>query len=135
MITGAEIVRAARRYLGVPFVEFGRARVGLDCVGLLIRVARDLSLPVEDVPIYPVQTSGGVLRRELGCRCQPASADASGAILAFRLGKLEHCAIRTDPGRIIHAWKAMHEVVEVSTEQAWERRIAGAFGFPGVTYG
>jgi hypothetical protein len=44
MITGQQVVEAARQYVGVPIVEFGRSREGCDCVGLVLGVARDLAL-------------------------------------------------------------------------------------------
>lgn len=44
-VTGEMVVAAARKYVGVPFVDRGRDRnEGLDCIGLLLCVARDLDL-------------------------------------------------------------------------------------------
>lgn len=42
----------AMQYRGVPFVHMGRSARGIDCVGLLYLVARDLGLDVIDSPYY-----------------------------------------------------------------------------------
>src|SRR5688572_2380888 len=44
MITGDQVVEAARKYIGTPVVEGGRSTEGADCVGLVIGVARALGL-------------------------------------------------------------------------------------------
>jgi hypothetical protein len=44
MITGQQIVEDARKYLGAPYKVGGRSRVGLDCVGLVMLIARDFGL-------------------------------------------------------------------------------------------
>lgn len=48
MTTRADIVAVARSYLGVRWRHAGRTRGGLDCVGLLVAVSRDLGLDVVD---------------------------------------------------------------------------------------
>ena len=42
----------AHGYVGTPFLHMGRSARGLDCVGLLWIVARDLGLRFEDSPYY-----------------------------------------------------------------------------------
>lgn len=47
VVTGADIVSDARRYLGIPYVFGGgpqNPRAGLDCSGLVARVALDLGI-------------------------------------------------------------------------------------------
>lgn len=45
VITGADIVSDARRYLGVPYVYGGTSRTsGLDCSGLVLVVCEDLGI-------------------------------------------------------------------------------------------
>lgn len=49
MTTRADIVAAARDWIGTPFHHQGRLKgVGVDCAGLAICVARDLNLIPED---------------------------------------------------------------------------------------
>ena len=42
----------ASRYIGVPFVHMGRSVRGLDCVGLVVMVARELGMDVLDSTYY-----------------------------------------------------------------------------------
>lgn len=42
----------ALQYLGVPFQHRGRTARGVDCVGLLVLVARHFDLPVKDKRVY-----------------------------------------------------------------------------------
>lgn len=51
-VSGDQVVKAARRYLDVPFKLHGRTRAGLDCIGLLIAVARDFGLSLTDIFDY-----------------------------------------------------------------------------------
>jgi cell wall-associated NlpC family hydrolase len=44
MTTRAEVIAEARSWLGVPWVHQGRSRAGVDCLGLLLGVARALHL-------------------------------------------------------------------------------------------
>lgn len=46
-VSGEQVVKAARRYLGTPFKLHGRDKNGLDCLGLIIAVARDFGLTVD----------------------------------------------------------------------------------------
>lgn len=46
--TRAEFVEAARSYLQIPFEHQGRSRSGVDCLGLLVCIARDLGIDVVD---------------------------------------------------------------------------------------
>lgn len=47
-----DIVTVARSYLGVPFKKGGRDRQGIDCVGLLVLVGREVGLHIEDTVDY-----------------------------------------------------------------------------------
>ena len=42
----------AMQYLNVPFLHMGRARSGIDCVGLLVKVAEHLGMDPIDSPYY-----------------------------------------------------------------------------------
>lgn len=47
-----QIMAAAREYLGVPFLKGGRSKQGIDCVGLLVLVGRDIGLDIQDTTDY-----------------------------------------------------------------------------------
>ena len=61
----SDIVDQARGYLGTPFLHQGRTRHGLDCVGLVIRVAHDLGLSDYDIDHYARAPSGRMMARVL----------------------------------------------------------------------
>jgi len=66
-VTRADVVACARRWIGTPYVERQRLRgVGVDCVGLLIGVARDLGFMPRDfeVPAYTGMPDGVSLVRQ-----------------------------------------------------------------------
>ena len=72
MIQREEVIRAARRYVGTPFVMAGRSRRGIDCVGLPLCIARDLRVSRwrdlwQDVEChaYPTIREIGFLRGKL----------------------------------------------------------------------
>jgi hypothetical protein len=43
-MTGDQVVQAARRFLGVPFKLHGRSEHGMDCLGLVVCVAKQFGL-------------------------------------------------------------------------------------------
>ena len=67
--TAASLIAAARAYLGVPWRHQGRSLFGIDCVGLLVCVARDLDIPVEDMRAYEREPRAHDLARMLRRHC------------------------------------------------------------------
>lgn len=51
-MTRAQIVSEARRWIGTRYRHKGRSATGLDCVGLLVVVARALGVPHDDDQHY-----------------------------------------------------------------------------------
>lgn len=49
----SDVVQAAKRYLGVPWRHQGRSMRGVDCVGLVYCVARDLGILPHDLEVPP----------------------------------------------------------------------------------
>jgi cell wall-associated NlpC family hydrolase len=56
--TRAQVVTAARGWLGVPWRHQGRTRHGVDCVGLVVLVRRELGLGDEDLGGYRREPDG-----------------------------------------------------------------------------
>jgi cell wall-associated NlpC family hydrolase len=52
MAIRADIVAAARGWIGVPWRHQGRSRAGVDCVGLIVVVCRELGLSDYDSTVY-----------------------------------------------------------------------------------
>lgn len=124
------IIEAARSYLGVPFYHAGRDRNGLDCIGLIACVARDLGYSFKDdrnykPGIYPERMFNGM--RQFA---EPANEMEPGDILVFAYrGHPMHCAIYTGE-TIIHcearAW--LQRVVETSLGR-YAKRVHSVWRF------
>lgn len=52
MVTGEDIVKYARTWRGTKWKHLGRDEKGIDCVGLLVRVAEHFGLPHADLTTY-----------------------------------------------------------------------------------
>jgi NlpC/P60 family putative phage cell wall peptidase len=134
------VVKEARRWLGTPYRhQAAMRRAGCDCLGLVRGIWRALygSEP-QTVPPYSADWRDG----GAGCELEQAARKH----LALRDGALEpgdlilfalirhrparHCGIMVEEGRFIHAQEHLG-VVEIALSDAWQRRIAGAFIFPG----
>ncbi|MEQ8556733.1 MAG: NlpC/P60 family protein [Henriciella sp.] len=138
----AAIVAAAEDWIGTPYQhQASRKGAGSDCLGLLRGVWRETVGPEPvRVPAYTPDwaEAGGedvllcALRQWL-VEIAPGEA-RQGDVLVFRMGlgmPAKHCAVLTAPGRIIHAYWG-RSVCVTRLVPWWERRIAGAFSFPGM---
>jgi cell wall-associated NlpC family hydrolase len=131
------VVAAARAWLGVPWRHMGRSRLGLDCVGLLVVVGRDLGLEVEDQERYPRRPQGGYLRQTLerqlvdGGRT-PAPGDIGlfadrrtpfhAGIFSLRYGRLH----------MIHAYAKRRKVVEEPFDHEWPGLLDRVYALPRI---
>jgi cell wall-associated NlpC family hydrolase len=81
-----DIIQAAKELVGVPYKHQGRNRVGLDCAGLVIVVARSLGIIDMDTTAYSrrpnVQEFTKAMLRA-GCRQLPFGEHRHGDILRF----------------------------------------------------
>ena len=133
-----KIVDAARSMLGVPFVHQGRSPRGVDCVGLLVLVARQLGMRYRDNTTYGRCPNPRQLTDALSASCvQVAEVNAQhtpddvwklaqpGDVIAFwtaRAGLPQHVAIRTERG-ILHTWANVRRVVEHGMTDHWRERV------------
>ena len=136
MITRQDIVDAARTCLGTPFRHCGRDKVlGLDCIGLLVSVCKDLSIPHKDVLNYSRVPDGSTLTLNISSQLSSCSDPSTGDVLVFwtaRPSLPRHVAIIATPTRIIHTWSDVGKVVEHELDEDWQRRICGSYRFPGI---
>ncbi len=132
-VSREQVVAAARAWAGTPWRHQGRVRgVGVDCVGLIIGVARDLGLSAFDVTGYRRRPA----ERDLlaGCRAHMRAVPLAlpGDAMLFRIdGQAQHLGIATDIG-LLHAHAPMRRVVEHRLDEYWRARIVAAFRLPGV---
>ena len=132
MITRQDIINAARNYLGVRYKHQGRTRFGLDCLGLVVRVAHDLSLSNEDSTDYGSVPDGKRLMREMDARLDITMNAKPGDVLLMRFDKNpQHLAIMTDKG-IIHSYAQVRGVVEHRLDDEWAKRIVRSYSFRGI---
>lgn len=135
-----DIVRAARRWIGTPYLhQASLLGVGCDCLGLLRGVWRELlgdepeqagayspawaELSATD-PLLEAATRHLVPRSDGTIEC--------GSVLVFRWREnmaAKHCGIATSADRFIHAHDGA-SVAEVTIIHAWRRRVVGVFDFP-----
>ena len=99
MLTADSFIAAARTYVGVPWQHQGRSRHGVDCVGLLVCVARDLCVPVDDDgPNYEREPRAHDLVRLLRRHCVSVADMRRGDIVLMGRPST-HVGILTDAHR------------------------------------
>jgi len=129
MITPQDVVTTAREYLGVRWHHQGRNHAGVDCIGLVVIVAKRLGLIDFDVHGYGRIPDGNRLRSELGRLMVPVYESAPGDVILMRFAdEPQHVAIATDKG-IIHSYAQIRKVVEHCVDGIWERRIVASYRF------
>lgn len=130
----AEIVAAARSFLGVPFRHQGRTRHGLDCIGLVVAVARDLGRYEGDVTGYQRRTSGNSFMAQMqaeGLRDVPWECRLPGDVVLMHDNHYPcHVAILSETDRIVHAFALRRQVVEEVLTEHWKRRLVGVYRLP-----
>ena len=141
-MTRADIVAEARKWIGTPYRHQASVKgVGADCLGLLRGVWREvLGDEPEAMPAYTPDWAEALGQEQLLLAARRHLVEigigdaGSGDVLVFRMGlghPVKHCAIISQPGRIIHAYWG-RSVCETRLVPWWERRIAGAFRFPSI---
>lgn len=136
-MTPHAVIEQARSWVGVPFLHQGRTRDGVDCVGLLVAVLRDLGHDPADSTRYPFRAKSEVLMQHLATECteQPVGAEQPGDVLvcSMRGEAPYHVALLSEQGTLIHALSIAGKVVEHQYDAAWQGRIRRVYrwkGFP-----
>lgn len=128
-----DVVVAARKYLDVRWKHQGRNPAsGLDCLGLIVQVAKDLGVKPQDATDYTRTPDARRLMAELESQLLRVSQYQIGDILLMRMGtNPQHLCIVTDKG-IIHAHANVRRVVEHGLDENWGSKIVCAFAIPGI---
>ncbi|TFD73994.1 C40 family peptidase [Cryobacterium fucosi] len=90
--TGADVVKAAEKYLGVPYVFGGEDRSGMDCSGLVQRVYADMGITV------PRLVSG---QMKIGTEVASLAEAKPGDLIVTGGG--DHILIYAGDHKVIHA--------------------------------
>lgn len=134
----ARIVAVARGTIGTPFHHQARlVGVGIDCVGLLVHVAKTIGIPHVDVPVYSLRPNGDELERILALSLNriPVEEASVGDVLCFwirKRGEPQHVSILTAPDRMIHTYADVGRVVEHGYAGNWPAHVSSAWRYPGV---
>lgn len=136
-----DVVQAARAWLGTPFHHQARLKgVGVDCVGLVIGVARELGLvaPDFDVDTYPRVPDGSSLMHLVNLHMTPLDVEmAPGHVVVVRFDRdPQHLGILGDYRHgglsIIHAAAEPGRVIETRLMFSQSMQFVQAFALPGV---
>jgi len=136
------IVAAARRWLGTPYHHQGRlVGVGVDCLGLISEVGRELGILDYDATDYVAMPDGKMM--EATCReylveqpidTTPRPGDI--VLMWISLRRLpQHLAIFVPWDQrigIIHAHQRFDDVKAHSYDDYWIKRTVRIFSYPGV---
>ena len=132
-IDRANILAAAREYIGVPFKHQGRGHAGIDCGGLITCTAYDCTMRDIQVTGYRREPNPPQFRAILAANFDPVAFDdlAPADILTFALPAEQHLAIVTalEPLTILHAYEAAGCCIEQPVSPTWRRRIRGCWRF------
>lgn len=133
-----EIVDEARKYLGTRWLHQGRAKTGIDCCGLVIRVGNDLGMITYDTVGYSRRTSGDKFLKhftDAGMYVVDYEDAKPGDVLITSDHSFPcHCGFLTEKGgapHFLHAFAGKRRVVEQEVEP-WLRKLVAVVRFPGV---
>lgn len=140
MITAAELVNEARKWIGVPFRHQGRSKYGVDCIGFII-CARDAAeawpLGMLEITSYSRNATDATMLDKLNTHCIPTTKAEVGGVILIRWPKMKlptHVALCVG-GNMLHAYRRTGRVIEVGYREPWVRMTTGFYRLPGVNYG
>lgn len=122
----------ARSWKEVPWLHQGRTRQGVDCAGLIIVVAKALSLANYDTTDYQRRSHGRAFLQHFkdNMNQKPLLDAQPGDVILFRDRQFPcHCAIVAEANgqlTIIHGHVKSRKVVETRLDEGdwFERRVA-----------
>lgn len=138
MTTAADVVTAARSWIGTRWLHQGRAKgIGCDCAGLVIGVARELGLADVNIADYGRTPSRNQLIQRCSEHMQRVGAPAVGCVALMQFEREpQHLGIVGDyPGgglSLIHAYAQQRRVVEHRLDDVWAGYVVAVFALPGV---
>lgn len=136
--TRAAIVAQALTWLDVRWQHQGRSRAGVDCIGLVIALRRELLGLQHDVTGYTRTTSDEamLLQAASHLRALPYGAPwQPGDVLVLGFHDQRHMGlVAPHPAgaglSLIHAYLPARRVVQTRLDSVWRQRTLGAFAWP-----
>jgi cell wall-associated NlpC family hydrolase len=142
MINKSEVITEAREWIDTPFHHQGRLKgIGVDCVGLIIGVAKNIGIYPKDFNVtgYPRSPDGTSLMALANVHMTPISRMemSFGDVVVVRFGKEpQHFGIIGDYRHggfsIIHAAGMTGRVIETRLMFSPSMEFVAAFSLPGV---
>ncbi|MBN9542319.1 MAG: DUF1287 domain-containing protein [Alphaproteobacteria bacterium] len=121
---------SARQYLNVPFRHQGRnSHIGLDCIGLIMLVAKEIGINLIDEKDYPRIPQGDYFLNKITSQLPKKQTKdiAEGDMILFNInGAPSHVGIATFHGNepyIIHSYAPLKKVVEHRLTDDWIQKI------------
>lgn len=135
MPTDKDILIAARRWLNVPWKHQGRSRSGIDCLGLVVLVAKELGIADTDEKTYSRRPDGKELLNRFREEMNeiPLTEIRPGDVLMFADNAYPcHVAFVSEKHGeiyIIHAHATRRKVLEERYAYEWPDKARKAFRF------
>jgi cell wall-associated NlpC family hydrolase len=128
------IVAAARGWLGVRWRHQGRSRDGVDCVGLIVMVRREVFGECFDMTDYPREAVDETLREVCDTHAVRVDEPRPGDLLLMSWGHQRHIGIVGDYPfgglSLIHAYMPARKVVETRLDEKFMARVMGVYRMP-----
>lgn len=130
-----QIIEAARRWLGVRWKHQGRTRSGIDCLGLIVLVAKELGIADTDEKTYSRRPDGKELlarfRHEMDEVMLNQIRPADVLMFADSLYPCHVGFVSEKHGQlhIIHAHATRRQVLEEKYAYEWPNKARKAFRF------
>jgi len=138
-----DIAKAAARYVGARYVDYGRDEDALDCAGLIVRACTDCGIKIEDIDhVYHRSPHSQEILGVLRCQMNeiPVKDARHGDILCMWSDRVtknaQHLVILYDRGKLgmgfVHAWDRVGKVSMGCLTPFWKKRVIAAFRPRGV---
>ena len=123
------IIEAARKYLDIPYRHQGRCVAGMDCIGLVIAVGRDLGCTLDDIYAYEKIPDPQTLYEGLDANFTRVLRYQPGDILVLRINREpQHIAIYTG-STMIHSYERAGKVCENRFSEGWRARVLRSYKY------
>lgn len=135
-MNAADFAAAARGYVGVPWRHLGRARTGVDCIGLVLLATREVGLELPDPAPYGREPQGTRLLEGILTHAERIASPEPGDVLLFRMGLYGgHVGIASvhpdwNVPACLHAYAPRKQVVEQPMDTELRAALIGAFRLP-----
>lgn len=138
MINRLDIIKKGREYLGTPFVHQSRLKgIGIDCIGLVTGVAKELEIFTHDHTVYSRYSDGTLLMHHMlkVFDIAPIEDRLPGDVIIYWIDRQtkhpQHVGILTETG-IIHTYDRVEKVVETTIQHNWEKRMTHCLKWRGI---